>query len=154
MIKIIAVGKIKADYLINAINDYKVRLSKFTKFDIVEVSDFPGNDNAINEAIYQESLLILDKIKKEDYVVLLDVKGKSLDSLAFAKVYDQWLINSYKAIVFVIGGSNGVNQIVVDRANYRWSFSKLTFPHQLMRVLLLEQLYRCYKINSGQKYHK
>lgn len=151
MIKIICVGKIKEKYLKEAIEDYSSRIKKYTNIEIVELNDEKiDNEKATKK---KEGERILNNIKEKDYVITLDLKGKEYNSLAFAKfMNDIFIINSN--IVFVIGGSLGLDDEVLKRANHSISFSKFTFPHQLFRVVLLEQIYRSYKINNNENYHK
>lgn len=147
--KIICVGKIKEKFLRNAIDEYSKRISKYTKLDIVEI-----NDEAIKSvALKKEGEKILSKIKDNDYVVTLEIEGNDLNSLEFAQKIDN-NFNSNKNLTFVIGGSYGLDESVKSRSNYKISFSRLTFPHQLFRVILLEQIYRAYKINNHENYHK
>lgn len=151
MIKIICVGKIKEKYLKEAIEDYSSRIKKYTNIEIVELNDEKiDNEKATKK---KEGERILNNIKEKDYVITLDLNGKEYNSLAFAKfMNDIFIINSN--IVFVIGGSLGLDDEVLKRANHSISFSKFTFPHQLFRVVLLEQIYRSYKINNNENYHK
>ena len=135
-IKIICIGKIKESYLTNAIEEYKKRLKVFCNLEIIE------------------SELILDNIKKTDYVIALSIKGKNISSEDFAEAIKNHYTYNSSTITFVIGGSNGYDNRVLQRANYELSFGKMTFPHQLMRVILLEQVYRCMMINNNHKYHK
>lgn len=148
MIKIICVGKIKENFFKDAINEYLKRLSKYTKLEIIELVD-----ESTGDIISKEGIKILEKIKDDDYPILLDINGEMIDSLSFANKLDK-LTSEYKNIVFIIGGSYGVSRDVKNRAKMLLSFSKLTFPHQLFRVVLLEQIYRAYKINSNEAYHK
>lgn len=148
MIKIICVGKIKEKFFKDAINEYLKRLSKYTKLEIIELVD-----ESTGDIISKEGIKILEKIKDDDYPILLDINGEMIDSLSFANKLDK-LTSEYKNIVFIIGGSYGVSRDVKNRAKMLLSFSKLTFPHQLFRVVLLEQIYRAYKINSNEAYHK
>ena len=152
MIKVLAVGKIKEKALKELIAEYEKRLSRFNKITIVELEDQPDNKGA-DYAIEKESGLLLKHIKDEDFVILLDLKGDSVDSLGFAALLETWQ-NNNRELCFVIGGSNGVNQAVVKRANYNLKLGDLTFPHQIARLLILEQIYRAYKINNKQNYHK
>lgn len=145
MIKIIAVGKIKHKYLIEGIDDYLTRISKYTKIKVLELAD---------SNIGQEGKLILNNIEKKEYVIILDVVAKQLTSIDFSNYLDNLYTSSISNITFVIGGSTGIDPSVKDRANYSISFSKMTFPHQLFRMLLLEQLYRSYKILNNETYHK
>lgn len=148
MIKIICVGKLKEKYLIEATKEYKKRLSKYTKLEIIELPDY--NYDQVKTKI-EEGKNILSKISEKDYVVTLEINGKELDSICLSSFIDS---NISKNITFIIGGSNGLSDDVLNRTNYSLSFSKLTFPHQLFRVLLLEQIYRSFKIMNNESYHK
>lgn len=148
MIKIICVGKIKEKYFINAIEEYKKRLSKYINLEIIELPDY--NYDMVKTKI-EEGKNILSKILDKDYVITLDINGKELDSIDLSNFIDK---NISRNITFVIGGSNGLSNDVLKRANYSLSFSKLTFPHQLFRILLLEQIYRSFKIIHNESYHK
>ena len=150
MIKILTVGKIKDRSLNDLIAKYQKKINNFHKIEIWEVVDEPEGKN-IEIAIDKESNSVLKHIKEKDFVVLLDLKGNMLDSLTLARQIDDW---QQFNLCFVIGGSNGVNQTIKDRADYIWKLSDLTFPHQLTRLLLLEQIYRSFKIIKGQNYHK
>jgi len=148
MIKIISVGKLKEKYLLEALNEYVKRISKYTKIELIELPDYNYDEvKTINE----EGKNILSKINEKDYVVTLNIKGKKLNSIELAKFIDTNLSNN---LVFVIGGSYGLSEDVLNRSNYSLSFSDLTFPHQLFRILLLEQIYRSFKINNNEAYHK
>lgn len=147
--KIICVGKIKEKFFVDAINEYSKRISKYTKLEIIEISD-DANESI---ALKKEGEKILSKIKDSDYVITLEIDGNSLDSLEIAKKIDN-NFNSNKNLTFVIGGSYGLDDMVKLRSDYKLSFSRLTFPHQLFRVMLLEQIYRAYKINNNENYHK
>ncbi len=147
--KIICVGKVKEKFFVDAINEYSKRISKYTKLEILEISD-ESNESI---AMKKEGEKILSKIKDNDYVVTLEIEGNSLTSLDFAKKIDN-NFNSNKNLTFVIGGSYGLDESVKSRSDYKLSFSKFTFPHQLFRVILLEQIYRAYKINHNENYHK
>ena len=157
-ITIICVGKIKEKYLKAAIDEYSKRLSRYCKLNIVEVPDEKTPDNASekDEMIIKdkEGDKILKKIKENMYVVALDLKGKTLSSEEFAAHLDNLSVKGNSNIAFIIGGSLGLSQDVLARANFKLCFSKMTFPHQLFRVMLLEQIYRGYRINSGEPYHK
>ena len=151
MMKLICVGKIKEKYLNEAIDEYKKRLSKYTKLDIIEVADV--NCNEIDKVKKEEAKLILKHIKETDNVVILDINGQELSSVELTnKLCSLEVMNSN--ITFMIGGSYGLSEEVKKRANFSLSFSKLTFPHQLFRVILLEQIYRTYKIRNNENYHK
>lgn len=144
MIKIIAVGKIKESYLKEAEQDYKKRLSKYTKIELIELADSDINS---------EKDLILKNINPRDYVITLEIEGVSITSLELSKKIDELFISN-STICFIIGGSNGLHDSIKQKSNYHLSFSSLTFPHQLFRVMLLEQIYRAYKINNNESYHK
>ena len=151
MIKIICVGKIKEQFYKDAIKEYLKRLSKYTKIEIIEVNDIDRNNK--EEVKKLEGELILKNIKDKDYVMTLDIEGKKLSSPMLAQKLNELQINNSN-LVFVIGGSYGISSDVSKRRNYSLSFSDLTFPHQLFRVILLEQIYRCYKILNNESYHK
>ena len=144
MIKIICVGKIKENYIKEGILDYQKRISKYHKIEIIEVVD-----SNINE----EKDRILKHINNKDYIITLDIEGNSLSSLELADKIDKVFITNPN-IIFVIGGSDGIHDDIKKLSDYRLSFSKLTFPHQLFRLILLEQLYRSFKILNNETYHK
>ena len=144
MIKIICIGKIKEEFYKKAIEEYKKRLSKYTKLEIIELLD---------SNIKNEKELILKNINPKDYNILLDINGKEYSSLTFSKHLDELFIGN-STITFIIGGSDGVDDSVKNSVNELISFSKLTFPHQLFRIILLEQIYRSYKIINNETYHK
>ena len=150
MIKIICVGKIKENYLKEAILEYKKRISKYTNIEIIELEDY-NYDN--KKTLLTEHNNIVKVMNPSDYNILLDISGVELDSVSFAKKISDTLITNSN-ITFIIGGSLGVLDELRNMVNYRLSFSKMTFPHQLFRVLLLEQIYRAYKINNNEEYHK
>lgn len=157
-ITIITVGKIKEKYLRDAIAEYTKRLSKYCKLEIIEVADEKTPDHAsetVEEMIRaKEAERILKHIKDDAYVITLEIKGKMLTSEELADKVDTLGIQGVSHIAFVIGGSIGLGEDVLKRSDYALSFSKMTFPHQLMRVILLEQIYRSYRIITGQPYHK
>ena len=157
MIKIISVGKIKEKYLIDGIEEYAKRLSKYTKLEMIELKDIPNPNNASTleeEKIkVEEGKEILSKIKDE-YVISLDIKGEMLDSISFSKKIEDINTTKSSKITFVIGGSLGLSDEVLKRSDYRLSFSPMTFPHQLFKLILLEQIYRAYKIQAHEIYHK
>ena len=144
MIKIICVGKIKEQFYRDAVCEYMKRLTKYHKVIIDEVSD---------SNIDKEKELILKHIKEKDYIITLDIFGNSLDSIELANFIDRTLIN-HANITFIIGGSDGIHDDIKKMADYSLSFSKLTFPHQLFRIILLEQIYRSFKILNNESYHK
>ena len=151
MITIICVGKIKEKYLTDAIKEYSKRISKYSKLNIIEVSDI--DKGSISEVIDKEGIDILKHIKDRDYVITMEIEGNRLSSIELARKIDT-VFNNYSNIVFVIGGSYGLSDSIKSRSNYSLSFSDLTFPHQLFRVMLLEQIYRIFKINNNETYHK
>ncbi len=157
-ISIIAVGKLKEKFFSDAVDEYMKRLGRFAKMQIVQLADQKIADNA-SEAqermvIEKEGRDILSKISPSQYVVALCVEGKKLDSPAFSKKISSLALEGKSDIAFVIGGSLGLSDEVKARADMRLSFSDMTFPHQLMRVILLEQIYRAFKISSNETYHK
>ena len=150
MIKIITVGQIKEKYLQDAINEYKKRLSKYTNIEVIEVKD----EGLVEEvkAIKLEAEKIKKHINDRDYIVTLEIEGKQMTSVEFANKIDNILIENSN-IDFIIGGSYGLSDEIKNMSILHLSFSKMTFPHQLFRVLLLEQIYRTYKINNNESYH-
>ena len=151
MIKIICVGKIKEKYLIDAIDDYKKRLSKYTKLEIIEVSDI--DNPSIDIVLSKEKDLIEKYIDARDFVVTLEIDGNIISSIELANKINS-IFNTNSTITFIIGGSYGLHGDIKNRSNYKLSFSRFTFPHQLFRVILLEQIYRSFKINKNEAYHK
>jgi len=150
MIKIICVGKIKEKFFKEAILEYQKRLTKYTKLEIIELPDFSLTPEQNKE---KEGELILKNIKEKDYVITMEIMGKKLDSIELSNFLNKTQIENSN-IVFVIGGSDGLSDEVKNRSNYALSFSNLTFPHQLFRVILLEQIYRAFKIINNESYHK
>lgn len=148
MIKIICVGKIKEKYFTLAIEEYLKRLSKYTKLEIIELPDYNYDET---KTVLEEGKNILSKITNKDYVVTLEIDGKKLSSVELSEFINK---NISKDITFVIGGSNGLSKDVLNRSNFALSFSDLTFPHQLFRIILLEQIYRSFKIINNESYHK
>ncbi|OUQ12355.1 23S rRNA (pseudouridine(1915)-N(3))-methyltransferase RlmH [Massilimicrobiota sp. An142] len=157
-IKLICVGKLKEKYLYDGIKEYLKRISAYSDIEVIEVADerIPDNPSLAEETIVKskEGRRILDKVKQDDYMILLDVQGKELDSIQFAERIEDCMINGKSTIDFVIGGSLGHGEDVLTRANARISFSQMTFPHQLMRLILVEQIYRAFKIIRHETYHK
>lgn len=157
-ITLLCVGKIKEKYWQQAIDEYSKRLTKYHQFKIVAVADEKDpaqeSDKAITALKNKEAERLLKHVRDDDFVVTLEINGKELDTLALADTLRRWETAGHTHLVFVIGGSYGLGDDVLRRSNFALSFSKLTFPHQLMRVLFCEQLYRCARINSDQKYHK
>lgn len=144
MIKILCVGKIKENYLKEAIADYQKRISKYHKLEIIEV---PDSD------ISKEEDYLLKNINQKDYIITLEIEGKQIKSLELAKKIDEVFITN-SSITFVIGGSYGLSSKIKELSNFHLSFSSLTFPHGLFRVILLEQIYRAFKILNNESYHK
>ena len=144
MIKIICVGKIKEKFYRDAIDEYMKRLSKYHKINIIEVMD--SNKKT-------ETTEILKKIDNKDYIITMEIEGKELSSLELSNLIDKTFITNPN-ITFIIGGSDGLDDEIKKLSNYKLSFSKLTFPHQLFRVILLEQIYRSFKILNNETYHK
>ena len=157
-ITVITVGKIKEKYLKDAIAEYSKRLSRYCKLEILEVADEKTPDGAseiVEENIREkEGERILKLIKEDAYVITLEISGKMLTSEELADRIETLGIQAKSHLVFVIGGSIGLGREVLRRSDYALSFSKMTFPHQLMRVILLEQIYRSYRIINGEPYHK
>ena len=157
-ITVIGVGKIKEKFFTQAIAEYQKRLSRYCKLEIIEVPDEKtpdgASENLENQIKAKEGARILNSIKEDAYVIALAIQGKKLDSVQFSKQIENLGIAGKSHIVFVIGGSLGLDQEVLNRADFLLSFSDMTFPHQLMRVILLEQLYRGYRIQYGEPYHK
>ncbi len=156
-INIICVGKIKETYLKDAISEYSKRLSKFCNLNIIELQDenLPNklNDSIINEIKNKECAKMIQAIKKDSYIMCLDLKGKNFSSEEFSKKIEDIALNFNSSISFVIGGTLGLNQEILSLANEKICFSKMTFPHQLIRVFLLEQLFRAFKISNNETYH-
>jgi len=157
-IDIICVGKLKEQYLKDAIAEYTKRLSKYCSLNIIELSD-EQIPNRLNETMIQtikksESNNILSHIKKDSYVICLDLKGKQYTSEDFSKKLEDIALNSNSNITFIIGGTLGMSNELLQKANELICFSKMTFPHQLIRVFLLEQIFRAFKISNNETYHR
>jgi len=151
MIKIITVGSIKEKFFKDAIEEYSKRLSKYTKLEIIEVKDYDLGNPMLNKD--KEKDEIKKHLSSKDFVITLEIEGNELSSVEFSKKLNNFLINNFN-IIFVIGGSDGLHDEIKKVSNYKLSFSKMTFPHQLFRIILLEQIYRAYKINNNESYHK
>ena len=151
MIKVLVVGSIKEQYLKDAIEEYKKRISKYTNIEMIEVKD----EGLVEEskAMKLEEEKLMKHINEKDYLITLEIEGKQFTSPEFAEKINNILIENSN-ITFVIGGSYGLTDNIKNKARLHLSFSKMTFPHQLFRVLLLEQIYRAYKINNNESYHK
>ena len=157
-INIVCVGKIKEKYLKLGIDEFKKRLSKYCKLEIIELEDEKAPENLSDKEMLiikeKEGKKILSKIKDNSYVIALAIDGKNLSSEELAQTINKLGVRGVSNITFVIGGSLGLSDEVLSRADYKLSFSKMTFPHQLMRLILLEQVYRAYRRNNGEPYHK
>lgn len=157
-ITLVTVGKIKERFYTEAIAEYSKRLSRYCKLDVVQVADEKTPDSAAEALERQikekEGERILASIKDGAYVIALAIDGKMMDSVQLSEKINSLGVGGTSQIVFVIGGSLGLSDSVLRRADYRLSFSRMTFPHQLMRVILLEQIYRSYRIMVGEPYHK
>ena len=157
-ITLLTVGKIKEKYLKDAIAEYSKRLSKYCKLEIIEVADEKTPDNASevveNVIRDKEGERLLKYVKDDAFVITLEIKGKMMTSEELAEKIDTLGIRGVSHIMFIIGGSIGLGEDVIKRSDFALSFSQMTFPHQLMRVILLEQIYRSYRIISGEPYYK
>ena len=157
-IKIVTVGKLKEKYLKDGIAEYSKRISRFAAVEMIELADEKTPDRASdseNEKILDlEGNRILSKIGDREFVVVLAIEGKTLSSEEFSKQLEQASINGYSTLTFVIGGSLGLSPQAKNRANLSLSFGRLTLPHQLMRLVLVEQIYRAFTIQQGSPYHK
>jgi len=157
-ITILCVGKVKEKFYRDAIDEFSKRLSRYCKLEIVEVADEKTDEQASETEIRlvkeKEGERLLKNIKDDAYVITLCIDGKQLDSEELSEKIEKLGVQGVSHIYFVIGGSLGLSEAVVKRANYRLSFSKMTFPHQLMRVILSEQIYRAYRIMNHEPYHK
>ncbi|WP_017756725.1 23S rRNA (pseudouridine(1915)-N(3))-methyltransferase RlmH [Calidifontibacillus oryziterrae] len=157
-ISIICVGKLKEKYLKQGIEEYVKRLGPYAKIDIVEVADEKAPENLSDaemlQVIEKEGERILAKISDDSYVIILAIEGKLLYSEELAAELDRLATYGKSKVSFVIGGSLGLSKAVQDRADFALSFSKMTFPHQLIRLILVEQVYRAFRINRGEPYHK
>jgi len=156
-ISIVCVGKIKENYLKDAIAEYSKRLSRFCNLNIIELQDekLPEklNDSIISEVKNKECSKMIQAIKKDSYIICLDLKGKEFSSEEFSKKIQNIALNFNSRVTFVIGGTLGLNEEILSLASEKVCFSKMTFPHQLIRVFLLEQLFRAFKISNNETYH-
>ncbi|MDE5909262.1 MAG: 23S rRNA (pseudouridine(1915)-N(3))-methyltransferase RlmH [Lachnospiraceae bacterium] len=157
-ITIICVGKIKEDFYRKAVSEYEKRLGRYCKLEMIQVQDEKTPDDAgwvLEEQIKEkEAARILKHVKEDAYVITLEIKGEKPDSVSFANQLNQLAVQGKSHIQFIIGGSLGLHESVSKAAHRAVSFSNMTFPHQLMRVILLEQIYRSYRIMKGEPYHK
>ncbi len=158
LVKIITLGKLKEKYLVAGVSEYVKRMQAYTKIELIELNDesIPDNCSDAMATIIKdkEGKKVLSKIKQQDYVIVLDVVGKQIDSVELSKHIEKCMIEGKSTIVFVIGGSLGHGKEILQRANFSLSFSKMTFPHQLMKLILVEQVYRAFKIMKNESYHK
>ncbi len=156
-INVICVGKLKEKYLKEAVLEYSKRLSKYCNLKIIEISDekLPNkiNKNTIQEVKSKEGMKILDSIKKDSYIIALDLYGKQFTSEEFSEKIEDISVRGYSSITFIIGGTLGISKAVLNKCNELVCFSKMTFPHQLIRVFLLEQIFRAFKISNNETYH-
>ena len=155
---IITVGKLKEKYWLDAVKEYQKRISKYAKIELIEVADEKEPNNAGEKDLEQikdkEAERILSKVKETQHVVTLEIHGKEYTSEKLAQEYQRWMNIGKSDVVFVIGGSNGIGDAVKKRSNQEISFGSLTYPHQMMKVMLLEQLFRVNKILRNESYHK
>lgn len=157
-ITIIAVGKIKEKYIQEGIKEFIKRLSRYCSLNLIEVDDEKAPENLSQREMEivktKEGQKIITKIPQNSFIISLEIKGKQLSSEELSKKIEELMIEGVNHITFIIGGSLGLSDEVLDRSNFRLSFSKMTFPHQLMRLILLEQIYRAFKIIKNETYHK
>ena len=157
-INIISVGKIKEDYFKKAIEEYEKRLKAYCRVNFIELKDESEgknlSDKDIDIILDKEGKRILEKIKERSFIIVLDILGRSIDSVEFSKKINDIMLDGISSIDFIIGGSLGISQEVKDKENYSLSFSKFTFPHKLMKVILMEQIYRAFTIINNKTYHK
>ncbi len=157
-IRIIAPGKIKEKYLSEGINEYKKRISRFSTVEIIELPDekIPDNPSGseIKKVLEKEGEKILKALGKDEYIVTLCIEGEQVTSIGLADKIQSITLSGKSTVTFVIGGSLGIDEKIKKLSNYKLSFSKLTFPNQLMIMILLEQIYRAFKINNNEDYHK
>jgi len=157
-IQVICVGRLKEEYWTEALSEYRKRLGKYCSLSIEEVKEerLPDNAKSVQEETVkeEEGKRILERIRTSSYVIALDIRGTELSSEAMAEKINDLCIKSRSDITFIIGGSLGLSKDVLSKSDFRLSFSKMTFPHQMMRIILLEQLYRSFKINRNEIYHK
>lgn len=154
-IKIICIGKLKEHYLKEAIAEYTKRMQAFAKLEIIELEEVRiNNDSEVSKALEKEAELIKKHLNQDDYVIALDVQGKLIDNDKYVRIIEEACLSGFSTFTFIIGSSHGLDNAIRNIAKFKWSFSPLVFPHQLMRVILLEQIYRGFKIQSNQPYHK
>lgn len=146
--KIVSVGNLKEDYLKKGVAEYQKRISGYGKLELIEIPESPRNN------VTEEGALILRRLKDDDFVIALAIDGRQHDSIELANYLEDIFTYKSSCITFIIGGSNGLDVTVLKRANFKLSFSKVTFPHQLMKLILVEQIYRSIKIIKNEQYHK
>ena len=151
-IKLIVIGKIKEEYLNDAITEYLKRIKPMCNLSLIELKEYTNYESSRN--LKEESKLILNNINDNDFVVTLEIEGKELSSVDFSEYINNHYLYNNKNLTFIIGSSDGLDIDIKNRSDYKLSFSKMTFPHQLMRVIFLEQLYRALSIINNKKYHK
>ena len=155
-INIISIGKVKEKFFVDAIKEYEKRISRYIKINLIELRDITyklENEANINKIKEEEANLILSVIKNE-YLICMDIKGHELSTLDFYRFVNDKKVNGISEISFIIGGSYGLSDTIKNRCDFSLSFSKMTFPHQLFRIILLEQIYRICKIENNEPYHK
>ena len=152
MIRIICIGKLKEKFLVDGVDEYKKRIEGFQKLQILELKEYNTSD--ISKNIENEGFEILEKVNSDEHIITLEILGKKLDSITFSRYLENQFTYGTSKITFIIGGSNGLSEEVKKRSNFRLSFSDMTFPHQLMRLILMEQLYRALTIIHHKEYHK
>ena len=153
-ILLLTVGKTKNQYLIQGISEYQKRLKHYIRFDILEIPNVRNSKHFSDiELIKKEGKLILEKIQSNDYLVLLEEKGKEFTSSAFAEKLQTWMLSAKKRVVFVVGGAYGFSEEIYNRSNEKLSLSRMTFSHQMVRLFFVEQLYRGYTILNNEPYH-
>lgn len=157
-IKIVCIGKLKEKYLVNGVEEFEKRLKPYTKLEIIEVNETRINDNPskaqINLVIEDEGNKLMKHINQQDYLIILDVSGKNIDNMQYVNMIEEACLNGYSTFTFVIGGSYGLSELLKRQAKFSWSFSKLVFTHQMIRLILIEQIYRGFKIMKNEPYHK
>lgn len=157
-ITILSVGKIKEKYFADGISEYAKRLKRYCKLELIEVADEKTPDSASEREELQikekEGKRLFKYIKEDAYVIALAVEGKQLDSVELSHKLEKLAVSGVSHIIFIIGGSLGLDNRITNRADFKLSFSRMTFPHQMMRMILLEQIYRGYRIMKGEPYHK
>lgn len=157
-IKIIAVGKIKEKYIKEGIREFSKRISRYSKLEILEVKDEKAPEGLSKKDMenikVKEGKKILSKLPQKSYVIALDIKGRQINSEQLSKKIENLMVSGVNDITFIIGGSLGLSEEVIEIADLKLSFSKMTFPHQLMRIILLEQIYRSFRIIKNEPYHK